>query len=476
MNGNETLVDSNLAVLIDYENVGLDAIQRLLDQLSDVGRVIIRRAYGDWSVQRNKQDQLLELGIEPIHQYHSNKSGKNSSDIRLAIEAIDLLYNNPIDTFVIVSSDSDFVPLVGKLRSSGKSVIVAGRREATSPTLIKSCDRYIFLDTAEKQPTLHSSSPSRRRNYRRNGRQTSSASNPEAEARSLLQRAMDASMDESGEVVGSKLYQTMRRIEPSFNFKDLKYRAFNQFLEAHTDIIEMTRPKDGSGDVVVHFTGREHITPPPVSADNENRAARLVDPAKDAEQEEDAPQTTAAAAPEPAEEDKPSTSRAKPSASRRQGERRSRSGRRLLGSTRPQTSRDERQSASGEKPTEIDDVASADSTPVAADEESVAQPRQSIDQDKGKASSQESEQAEPDTSAETNGVAAQVSWEVLVDGAWAKRDVDKIAGRSAASDAAKILGAAKLSESEYPTLEKLLTSSTLLQLNWRREGNAIFRK
>ncbi|MDE2688267.1 MAG: NYN domain-containing protein [Chloroflexota bacterium] len=471
------MVDSNLAVLIDYENVGLDAIQRLLDQLSDVGRVIIRRAYGDWSVQRNKQDQLLELGIEPIHQYHSNKSGKNSSDIRLAIEAIDLLYNNPIDTFVIVSSDSDFVPLVGKLRSSGKSVIVAGRREATSPTLIKSCDRYIFLDTAEKQPTSHTSSPARRRNYRRNGRQTSSASNLEAEARSLLQRAMDASMDESGEVVGSKLYQTMRRIEPSFNFKDLKYRAFNQFLEAHTDVIEMTRPKDGSGDVVVHFTGREQITPPPVSADNENRAARLVDPARDDGQEDDAPQTVAAAAPEPVEEDKPSTSRAKPSTGRRQSERRSRSGRRLLGSTRPQANRNEPKATSDEKPIEIDDVAKADSAPVAAGAASLAQSKQSVDQDKASTQKTEQpEQPEPDTGAETNGVAAQVSWEVLVDEAWAKRDVEKIAGRSAASDAAKILGAAKLSESEYPTLEKLLNSSTLLQLNWRRDGNAIFRK
>ncbi len=471
------MVDSNLAVLIDYENVGLDAIQRLLDQLSDVGRVIIRRAYGDWSVQRNKQDQLLELGIEPIHQYHSNKSGKNSSDIRLAIEAIDLLYNNPIDTFVIVSSDSDFVPLVGKLRSSGKSVIVAGRREATSPTLIKSCDRYIFLDTAEKQPTSHTSSPARRRNYRRNGRQTSSASNLEAEARSLLQRAMDASMDESGEVVGSKLYQTMRRIEPSFNFKDLKYRAFNQFLEAHTDVIEMTRPKDGSGDVVVHFTGREQITPPPVSADNENRAARLVDPARDDGQEDDAPQTVAAAAPEPVGEDKPSTGRAKPSTGRRQSERRSRSGRRLLGSTRPQANRNEPKATSDEKPIEIDDVAKADSAPVAAGAASLAQPKQSVDQDKDSTQKTEQpEQPELDTGAKTNGVAAQVSWEVLVDEAWAKRDVEKIAGRSAASDAAKILGAAKLSESEYPTLEKLLNSSTLLQLNWRRDGNAIFRK
>ena len=455
------MVDANVAVLIDYENVGLDAIQHLLDQLSDVGRVIIRRAYGDWSVQRGKQDQLLELGIEPIHQYHSNKSGKNSSDIRLAIEAIDLLYSSPIDTFVIVSSDSDFVPLVGKLRSSGKSVIVAGRREATSPTLIKSCDRYIFLDV-EKQATSQSGQ-SRRRTARRNGRQASQSSNLEADAKSLLLRAMDVSMDGVGEVVGSKLYQTMRRIEPSFNFKDLKFRLFTQFLEAHTDVIEVTRPKDGSGDVVVQLVSRDQITPPPVRADNENRAAKLVNPrdvnARDMEQET----TTQKSA-----EEKPKTS-SRARSNRRQSEPRTQSGRRLLGSTRPSSVKP----ASAATPTDSSENSADDSAPVEAAAAKSAQKQR--EKTASSSSQKQSEPAAADASG-SNGVASGTSWEVAVDAAWSKRKVEKIAGRSAASDAAKILGASKLRDSEYPTLEKLLGASTLLQLNWRREGNAIFRK
>ena len=454
------MVDANLAVLIDYENVGLDAIQRLLDQISDVGRVIIRRAYGDWSVQRNKQDQLLELGIEPIHQYHSNKSGKNSSDIRLAIEAIDLLYNSPVDTFVIVSSDSDFVPLVGKLRSSGKSVIVAGRREATSPTLIKSCDRYIFLDT-EKQNTSQPNQ-SRRRTTRRNGRQTAQPSNQEGDARTLLLRALDASMDEAGQVVGSKLYQTMRRIEPSFDFKDFKHRAFTQFLESHPDVIEITRPREGSGDVVVQQASRDHITPPPVSADNEQRAAKLVDP-RDVDREADQD-----ASPQRASDEK--TRRGRAQSGRRQSESRSPSGRRLLGSTRPSRRGSAAEPIQDEKAqTTVEEEAKADAvTDIAAVE---AQTQAS-----DRKESPQKPKEQPSSAPDTNGTAAGISWEVAVDSAWSERKVERIAGRSAASDAAKILGAPKLSESPYPTLEKLLGASTLLQLNWRREGNAIFRK
>ena len=446
------MVDANVAVLIDYENVGLDAIQDLLDQLSDVGRVMIRRAYGDWSVQRGKQDQLLELGIEPIHQYHSNKSGKNSSDIRLAIEAIDLLYNSPIDTFVIVSSDSDFVPLVGKLRSSGKSVIVAGRREATSPTLIKSCDRYIFLDV-EKQASSQSSQ-SRRRSSRRNGNQASQTASTEAAAKALLLRAMDVSIDEMGEVVGSKLYQTMRRIEPSFNFKDLKYRVFTQFLDAQTDVIEITRPKDGSGDVVVQLANRDQITPPPVRADNEKRAAKLVDP-RNIESE---------AAESKGSDEKPKSSRSR--SSRRQSESRAQSGRRLLGSTRPPSAK-----ASTPEKSESDGVDKATPAEAAAEKSSSPRTRATASTDSQKDSPQE----QADTGG-ANGVVSGISWEVAVDAAWTNRQAVKIAGRSAASDAAKILGTSRLSDSEYPTLEKLLSASTLLQLNWRREGNAIIRK
>ena len=117
----ELIAERQLAVLIDFENTGLKSIQWLFDQISDIGRIIVKRAYADWSVESDKRDQLLELGVEPVHLFRSSGGGKNSSDIRLAIDAIELLHQSPVDTFVIVSSDSDFVPLVSKLRAAGQS-------------------------------------------------------------------------------------------------------------------------------------------------------------------------------------------------------------------------------------------------------------------------------------------------------------------------------------------------------------------
>ena len=228
------MAEANVAVLIDYENVGLDSIQFLFDQVSDLGRIIVKRAYADWSVERGKRDQLLELGIEPIQVSRYSKSGKNSSDIRLAIDAVDLLYGGPVDSFVVVSSDSDFVPLVNKLRAAGKSAIGAGRREAASPVLVMACDRYIYLEDAkpapEKKPRRRSRPP---------------------QAPNLLIRAAEASMDDQGQVVGSKLYQTMLRIDPSFDFKALGHRTFTQYLESSIDV-RVTRPKD-RGDVIVQL-------------------------------------------------------------------------------------------------------------------------------------------------------------------------------------------------------------------------------
>ena len=118
--------DHHIAVLIDFENVGLTHIRWLFDQISDMGRIVIRRAYADWSKAGSKRDDLLELGIEPIHLFNSVQSGKNASDLRLAIDAIDLLYQSSVDTFVIVSNDSDFVSVVNRLRAAGKIVVGAG--------------------------------------------------------------------------------------------------------------------------------------------------------------------------------------------------------------------------------------------------------------------------------------------------------------------------------------------------------------
>ena len=229
------MTEANVAVLIDYENVGLDSIQYLLDQLSDMGRIIVKRAYADWSVERNKRDQLLELGIEAVHHFRSTTSGKNSSDIRLAIDAVDLLHNANLDTFVIVSADSDFVPLVSRMRAAGKIVVGAGRRKAASATLIKSCDRYIYLEDSKAAP----------------GRAPKPQGRSTPQAPSLVVRAVEASMDDRGQVVGSKLYQTMQRIDPSFSYKSQGHGTFARYLASRSEV-SVTHPPDTS-DVIVRL-------------------------------------------------------------------------------------------------------------------------------------------------------------------------------------------------------------------------------
>lgn len=234
--------DRQIAVLIDYENVGLSSIQWLFDQLSDIGRVIVKRAYGDWSVAGNKRDQLLELGIEPVQLFHMAASGKNSSDIRLAIDAIELLYQSPVDTFCIVSNDSDFVSLVSKLRAAGKSVIGAGR--ATAPrTLVISCDRYFFLDQGEK--------PAMEKQIQRGAKEDS-----------LLVRAVKAAMNDQGKALGSRLHTALQRLDPSFDFRAQGFTTFTKYLEASPEV-KVTRPK-GPGDVMVELkeTEPQRAVPP----------------------------------------------------------------------------------------------------------------------------------------------------------------------------------------------------------------------
>ncbi|MFC2065903.1 NYN domain-containing protein [Chloroflexota bacterium] len=230
------LTDKQIAVLIDLENVGLNRIQWLFDQISDVGRIIVKKAYADWSAESHKRDQLLELGIEPIHLFRSTKGGKNASDIRLAIDAADLLYTSPVDTFVIVSSDSDFVPLVSKLRAAGKIVFGAGEQNKAPSTLVKSCDRYFYLDQD--------------RSIRKRSRKRDSVSK-ETDAENLIKRAVMASMDEHGRVVGSKLHQMILRLDPSFDYRSYGYSTFTKFLEAFPGLKLI--PSKGPGDVIIEL-------------------------------------------------------------------------------------------------------------------------------------------------------------------------------------------------------------------------------
>lgn len=230
------MAELQVAVLIDFENVGLAAIRPLFDQLSDVGRVIIKRAYGDWSQGGSANQDLQALGIEPIQNFHSSSSGKNSSDIRLAIDAIDLLHQAPADVFVIVSADSDFVPLVTRLRSGGKMVIGAGPRDKAPEPLVNSCDRFIILTPL---------SPLKKQN--------AGATQRGLKQESLIIRAVKSSMDLEGKVVGAKLHNVMQRLDPSFDYRALGFSSFTKYLDAQPEI-KVTKPK-GPGDVVVELRG-----------------------------------------------------------------------------------------------------------------------------------------------------------------------------------------------------------------------------
>jgi uncharacterized protein (TIGR00288 family) len=234
MASEEQLIDKQIAVLIDLENVGLSSVQWLFDQISDIGRIILKRAYADWSIESNKRDQLLELGIEPIPLVRTTSGGKNASDIKMAIDAVDLLYTSPVDTFVIVSSDSDFVPLVSKLRAAGKTVLGAGEQNKAPSMLVKSCDRYYFLD----QDRIGTS-------------KKSIIITKEKDVNNLIQRAVMASMDEYGRVVGSKLHQMMLRLDPSFDYRSYGYSTFTQLLEASTSL-KLMRSR-GPGDVTIEL-------------------------------------------------------------------------------------------------------------------------------------------------------------------------------------------------------------------------------
>jgi hypothetical protein len=148
-----------------------------------------------------------------------------------------LLYQSPVDTFVIVSSDSDFAPLASKLRSAGKTIIGAGHESTASRVLVTSCDKYFYLP---QNANVSRSTP------------TSEKEQREADIQKLVQRAIKASIDEQGKVFGSKLNVTLQRLEPSFDYKALGYPNFAKFIES-ISWLKVTRTK-GSGDITIEVS------------------------------------------------------------------------------------------------------------------------------------------------------------------------------------------------------------------------------
>jgi len=216
-----------LAVFVDFENLALGLrdgdppfdVRRILERLLEKGKVIAKVAYADWGRFREYTTSLHENGIELIEIPRRATTGKNSADIRLVVDAMDLSWSKThIDTFVIVSGDSDFSPLVAKLKENGKHVIGLGMRASTSPLLANGCDEFIYYEDLES----------------RHGRERPRArpAGDSDEAFRLLADTVRALRRENFEVIQASLVKdTLKRKRPAFSEAAFGYGSFSELLE-----------------------------------------------------------------------------------------------------------------------------------------------------------------------------------------------------------------------------------------------------
>ena len=219
--------DSSLAVFIDFENLALGFqnrrdrfdIARVLERLVEKGKIVVKKAYADWSRFGIYTQSLHECAIELIEIPKRAQTGKNSADIRLVVDAIDMAYaKEHITTFVIVSGDSDFSPLVSKLKENGKHVIGLGMQDSTSELLRDNCDEFIYYEDLGKGPTMTPTLPAGLPENKR-------------KAFALLMESLLALRRENKENLGASMVKdTMKRKKPSFNETYHGYRTFSELL------------------------------------------------------------------------------------------------------------------------------------------------------------------------------------------------------------------------------------------------------
>ncbi|HYA90260.1 MAG TPA: NYN domain-containing protein [Thermodesulfobacteriota bacterium] len=248
--------EHTLAVFIDFENLALGfkgkrdrrfEIRKVLERLVEKGKLIVKKAYADWADYAEYKKPLHEAAIELIEIPKRAMTGKNSADIRLCVDALDLCYSKEhIDTFVIVSGDSDFSPLVSKLKENGKRVIGLGIKDSSSNLLVDNCDEFIYYEDLERPlgipPKIEQDLPEKKK-----------------EAFQLLVDSVVALVRENKEVLWSSMVkETMKRKKPSFNESYHGYRTFSDLLEdAEKEGIIQLRTDTRSGTYVIIGFGKE---------------------------------------------------------------------------------------------------------------------------------------------------------------------------------------------------------------------------
>lgn len=271
---------TSMALFCDFENIALgvrDAqyakfdIDRVLERLLLKGSIVVKKAYCDWDRYKDFKKPMHEASFELIEIPHVKISGKNSADIRLVVDALDLCYTKAhVDTFVIISGDSDFSPLVSKLRENNKTVIGVGVKSSTSDLLIANCDEFIYYDDLVRQEE-------KKRHQRARRKQPAAAkpaagtdapkAKPEATEEDRKQQAFDLVMDtidalagerdQDEKIWGSMVKQTLKRRNPGFNESYFGFRTFSDLLEeAQQRKLLSLEPDQKSGGYIIHRVSR----------------------------------------------------------------------------------------------------------------------------------------------------------------------------------------------------------------------------
>jgi len=262
----------NLAVFCDFENVALgvrDAkyekfdIGRVLEKLLLKGSIVVKKAYCDWDRYKEFKAGMHSAAFELIEIPHRSQAGKNSADIRMVVDALDLCYTKQhVDTFVIVSGDSDFSPLVSKLRENAKTVIGVGVKNSSSDLLISNCDEFIYYDDLVREDEAKRRAAKKRRETRPAGTAKDAAptDDKKQEAFDLVIETLQALIAERGEdekIWGSMVKQALKRRKPGFNESYYGFKAFSDLLEdaQKRKLVTLERDEKSGGYIIRPTTG-----------------------------------------------------------------------------------------------------------------------------------------------------------------------------------------------------------------------------
>ena len=262
----------NMALFCDFENIALGVreakypkfdIGKVLERLLLKGNIVVRKAYCDWDRYKEFKGPMHEAAFELIEIPHVRQSGKNSADIRMVVDALDLCYTKGhVDAFVVISGDSDFSPLVAKLRENNKLVIGVGVKKSTSDLLTTACDEFIYYDdlvreAAHKKRKPRKSAAKGAKDSGQEKKQEGSEADDgkKQEAMDLIVETAEALQTERGEdepVWGSMVKQAIKRRKPGFNESYYGFRSFSALLEAaeKEGMIRLTRDERSGGHII----------------------------------------------------------------------------------------------------------------------------------------------------------------------------------------------------------------------------------